>query len=100
MRKMLILSNERYRAVKISLESNVLDLVSTNPELGEGQEQIKIEFNGEPITAGFNPKYFVDTLQAMESEIISLGFTDGAKPCTMRGEADKGFLGLIMPMRV
>ena len=100
MRKMLIMSNERYRAVRITLESNVLDLVSTNPELGEGQEQIAIEFSGEPIAAGFNPKFFIDTLQAMESETISLGFTDGSKPCTIRGEADKGFLGLIMPMRV
>jgi DNA polymerase-3 subunit beta len=100
MRKMLILSNERYRAVRMTLENNVLDLVSTNPELGEGQEQMEIEFNGEPIASGFNPRYFVDTLQAMESEIVSLGFTDGSKPCTMRGESDEGFLGLIMPMRV
>ncbi len=100
MKKMLILSNDRYRAVKITLENNILDLVSTNPEIGEGQEQIGIEFTGEPITAGFNPKFFVDALQAMESDAINLGFTDGSKPCTIRGEADKGFIGLIMPMRV
>jgi len=100
MRKMLILSNERYRAVKITLERGILDLVSTNPDLGEGQEKIEIEYTGEKIEAGFNPKYFIDVLQSMESEMISMEFTDSAKPCVLRGEADKGFIGLIMPMRV
>ncbi len=100
MRKMLILSNERYRAVKISLENDTMELISTNPDLGEAQENIKIEFRGERIEAGFNPRYFIDTLQAMESEKVFLGFVDNSKPCTLKGEADEGFLGLIMPMRL
>jgi len=100
MRKMLILSNERYRAVKITLEKDLLDLVSTNPDLGEGQEKIEIKYAGERIEAGFNPKYFIDILQSMESDMISMEFTDSAKPCVLKGDADKGFIGLIMPMRV
>ena len=100
MRKMLILSNERYRAVKITLENNVMDLVSTNPDLGEAQENIEIKYNGERVEAGFNPKYFIDTLQAMQSETIHLDFTDSSKPFVLTGEADEGFVGLIMPMRV
>jgi DNA polymerase-3 subunit beta len=100
MRKMLILSNERYRAVKIALENDTMELVSTNPDLGEAQEDIKVEYNGERLEAGFNPRYFIDTLQAMESEVVVLGFIDNSKPCILKGEADKGFLGLIMPMRL
>ena len=100
MRKMLILSNERYRAVKITLEKDLLDLVSTNPDLGEGQEKIEIKYEGERIEAGFNPKYFIDILQSMESDMISMEFTDSAKPCVLKGDADEGFIGLIMPMRV
>ena len=100
MRKMLILSNERYRAVKISLKDNSMELVSTNPDLGEAQENIQVAYRGEHIEAGFNPRYFIDTLQAMESESVVLGFLDNSKPCIMRGDADEGFLGLIMPMRL
>jgi len=100
MRKMLILSNERYRAVKIALEEDNMELLSTNPDLGEAQEMIKVEYNGERIEVGFNPRYFVDALQSMESEIVVLGFIDSSKPCMLKGEADEGFLGLIMPMRV
>ena len=100
MRKMLILSNERYRAVKIALENNIMELVSTNPEIGEAQENMEIQYNGERLEAGFNPKYFIDVLQAMESEDINLGFIDNSKPCILKGDADEGFLGLIMPMRL
>jgi DNA polymerase-3 subunit beta len=100
MRKMLILSNERYRAVKITLDSDVLDLVSTNPDLGEAEEKIGIKYRGEKIEAGFNPKYFIDILQPMESEVIRMEFTDNSKPCVIKGDADEGFIGLIMPMRV
>jgi DNA polymerase-3 subunit beta len=100
MRKMLILSNERYRAVRVTLENNQLDLKSTNPELGEAEENMTIEYSGERIEAGFNPKYFIDILQSMESESINMFFSDSSKPCVIKGELDTGFTGLIMPMRV
>ena len=100
MRRMLILSNERYRAVKITLDEDILELVSTNPDLGEAQEKIAVEYRGERLEAGFNPHFFVETLQSMESEVVFLGFIDDSKPCTLKGENDKGFLGLIMPMRL
>lgn len=100
MRKMLILSNERYRAVRIALEDNIMELVSTNPDLGEAQENIKVDYQGERLEAGFNPRYFIDTLQSMESETVFLGFIDNSKPCILKGDADQGFLGLIMPMRL
>jgi DNA polymerase-3 subunit beta len=100
MRKMLILSNERYRAVRIALEDNIMELVSTNPDLGEAQENIKVNYQGERLEAGFNPRYFIDTLQSMESETVFLGFIDNSKPCILKGDADQGFLGLIMPMRL
>ncbi|VBB47906.1 DNA polymerase III subunit beta [uncultured Desulfatiglans sp.] len=100
MKRMEILSNERYRAVKIAFENNRMELVSTNPDLGDAQEALDVVFQGERVEAGFNPRYFIDILQSMESERVSLGFSDESKPCTLKGEADKGFLGLIMPMRL
>lgn len=100
MRKMGILSSERYRAVKVSLGEQVMELVSTNPDLGEAQENIAVDFAGERLEMGFNPRYFVDALQAMESSTVNLGFIDNSKPCVLTGEEDQGFLGLIMPMRL
>jgi len=100
MKKMVILTSEAYRGVKISLEKNSIELVSINPDLGDAQERIEVEYKGDRVEAGFNARYFIDVLQAMESEFIDLGFIDNSSPCVIKGKEDIGFLGLIMPMRL
>lgn len=100
MKKMIILSNESYKGVKITLENNNMELVSINPDLGDAQENLEVSYNDERLEMGYNAKYFIDILQAMESEIVELGFIDNSSPCMIVGKDDKGFLGLIMPMRL
>jgi DNA polymerase-3 subunit beta len=75
-------------------------LISTNPDLGEAQENIPVSYSGEHLEMGFNARYFMDALQTLESEDVELGFIDNSKPCIIKGEADEGFLGLVMPMRL
>ena len=100
MKKMIILSSETYRGLKMSLEENGMELVSINPELGDAQERLAVEYQGERLELGFNSKYFIDVLQVMESNTVELGFVDNASPCLISGKDDQGFLGLIMPMRI
>jgi DNA polymerase III subunit beta len=100
MKKMVILTSEAYRGVKITLEKNSIELVSINPDLGDAQERLKVEYKGDRVEAGFNARYFIDVLQAMESEFVDLGFIDSSSPCVIKGKEDIGFLGLIMPMRL
>ena len=100
MKKMTILSDESYKGVKITLEGNNMELVSSNPDLGDALENLEVAYEGELIEMGFNAKYFIDTLQAIESDTVQLGFIDNSNPCLITGDDDKGFLGLIMPMRV
>ncbi len=100
MKKMLILATESYRGVKIILDKGSMELISINPDLGEAQETLAVEYKGQPLEAGFNARYFIDVLQNMESEKVEVGFIDNSSPCTIYGEKDQGFLGLIMPMRL
>ena len=99
-KKMIILSSETYRGLKITVENNGIELVSINPELGDAQERLEVEYQGEKLELGFNSKYFIDVLQVMESNEVELGLIDNASPCLITGKADQGFLGLIMPMRI
>ncbi|MBW1886881.1 MAG: DNA polymerase III subunit beta, partial [Deltaproteobacteria bacterium] len=100
MKKMIILSNESYKGVKIILENNNMELVSINPDLGDAQENLEVEYEGERLEMGFNSRYFIDALQSMDSEIVDLGFIDNSSPCLITGNDDIGFLGLVMPMRL
>ena len=97
---MIILSNESYRGVKITLENNNMELVSINPDLGDVQENLEIEYKDERLETGFNARYFIDILQSMDSEMVEIAFIDNASPCLISGKDDSGFLGLIMPMRL
>ena len=100
MKKMVILSNESYKGVKITLENNNMELVSINPDLGDAQENLEVEYEDERLEMGFNSRYFIDALQSMDSEFVDLGFIDNSSPCLITGDDDMGFLGIIMPMRL
>lgn len=100
MKKMTILSDESYRGVKIKVNENIMELVSINPDIGDVQESLTIEYKGPSLEMGFNARYFIDILQAMDSDEVILGFQDSSSPCLVTGEKDSGFLGLIMPMRL
>ena len=100
MKKMMILNSESSKGVQITLDNNNMELVSINPDLGDVKDNIEIDYTGERVELGFNSKYFVDALQAMQSEDVIMGFLDNSSPCMITGDDDKGFLGLIMPMRI
>ena len=100
LRRMSILSSEKYSGVRFKIDKDKLETTTTNPEIGEAKEIISVSYNGEPLEVGFNPRYFIETLTSMDSEEIVVRFKDEVNPCTIEGDGDPGFLSVIMPMRV
>jgi len=98
-KKMSIVTSKFFKVVKFVFENNNLKLLSNNPDIGDGEENMHINYNGEKLEIGFNPKFVIDVLQNMESENVEISFIDNMKPCLVKGDVDKGFLGLIMPVR-
>ena len=72
MRRMMIIRGEQYQGVKMSVEKDYLELVSVNPDLGNVEEKIEVKYNSEQMDIGFNPKYFIEILQSMKSDMIYL----------------------------
>jgi len=100
MRRMMIMRTDQYQGVRINVVPDYLEMVSVNPDLGNADEKVEINYSGEPLEIGFNPRYFIDALQPMDSEEIRLNIRDNTSPCLITGAQDDGFLGLIMPMRI
>lgn len=100
LKRMSILSSQDYKSAMFKFDTNCLKVITTNPEIGESKEEIEIEFDGQPIEISFNPKFFIESLSAIEDNIIVAGITDQEKPCLIEGETNKNFLSVIMPMRV
>jgi DNA polymerase-3 subunit beta len=90
LRRVSLLAREKTNAIKFSLEKGRLLLSSNNPEMGEANEEVTTSFKGEGFTTGFNARYLLDVLAALEGEEATLEFKDPLSPCLIREEA-KGF---------
>lgn len=66
-----ILSNEKYRGVRLALSENLLIMSATNPEQEEAQEEVEVSYTGEPFEIGFNVNYILDVLNTLDSETVS-----------------------------
>jgi DNA polymerase-3 subunit beta len=100
LKRMSILSTDEYRSVIFSLADDRLIVTSTNPDIGESKEQMPITYSGDKIEAAFNPRFFIDALNVMQSESITLNMVNADRPCRMEGEDDPNFITVIMPMRI
>ena len=100
LRRVAVMSSDRYKGTKFSLQSKNLTLTAINPELGEAKEDMPVDYEGVELNLGFNVQYFIETMSAMKSEVVSLAFKDNDSPCLVKGEDDTGFLGVLMPMKI
>lgn len=85
--------------VKLSLGSE-LEVSAHTPDVGEGQEVVDAEYDGEPLVIAFNPQFLYDGGVAVQSAKLVLEAGDGLKPAILRGENDPGFTYLLMPVRL
>ncbi len=85
----------------VRLEFNALGvkLSSSSPDLGQAVETVEARYEGEDLTAAFNPQYLLDGLTAAVGESVRVDVRDGLKPGVVRGESD-GFTYLVMPVRL
>jgi len=95
-----ILSNEKYRGVRIRLTSGRLEMLAHNPENEEAEEHLEIEYEGDPIEIGFNVSYLLDALAAISGDTAELHLIDPNSSCLLTDAADDSCQYVIMPMRL
>ncbi|MDM8514693.1 DNA polymerase III subunit beta [Desulfobacterales bacterium HSG16] len=100
LKRMSILSSDDYKSVVFSFDSNRLEVTTTNPDLGESKEDMGIDYDGDMVELAFNPRFFIDSLNAVEDKTAVLNILDLKNPCLVRGENDNNFLTAIMPMKI
>lgn len=102
-RRISLLSTERFRGVILTLGPETLEATFQNPEVGEGREVIPLGLekgdpSGLPIQVGFNARYLLEPLAAMKGDTVFLELNDKDRPCRLVDEADPDYFGIIMPM--
>jgi DNA polymerase-3 subunit beta len=100
LRRVALLSAERSRAIKLEIGEGKIVISSSNPDMGDAQEELDVDFAGPATTIGFNAKYLLDCLGALGAKEIQLAFRDGDKPVEIHPADDADTLAVVMPMRL
>lgn len=95
-----ILSNEKFRGVRWVLTNNVLRIVCTNAEQEEAEEEIEIDFTGEPLDIGFNVTYILDGLNNLTTDQVDCALGDSNSSMLITVPGDENFKYVVMPMRI
>jgi DNA polymerase-3 subunit beta len=95
-----ILSNEKYRGIRLIIRDNGMVLQAHNPEQEEAEEEIEVKYKGDDIEIGFNVNYLLDALGAIESEDVSLSVVDSNSSCLLREPDNDDCKYVVMPMRL
>ncbi|HVM10948.1 MAG TPA: DNA polymerase III subunit beta, partial [Actinomycetota bacterium] len=86
--------------VRLELNALGVRLTSSSPDLGGAVEVLEASYEGDELTAAFNPTYLGDGLAGVPADRVSLELRDGLKPALLRGEGDDAFTYLVMPVRL
>ncbi len=95
-----ILSNEKYRGVRLSLKPDLLTVQAHNPEQEEAEDQVEVTYQGDEVEIGFNVNYLLDALAAIDSAKVQIGLGDSNSSCLIRADGNAAARYVVMPMRL
>ena len=100
MQRASILSNEKYRGIRMVLSNNNLKLISTNTEQEEAEEELTIDYTKDGLDIGFNVTYLIEVLNNVSAENINFSFADANSSCLITVPDDDNYKYVVMPMRI
>ncbi|MEE9334760.1 MAG: DNA polymerase III subunit beta [Granulosicoccaceae bacterium] len=95
-----VVSSEKYRGVRLSLETGVLSISSNNPDQEEAVDEMEVEYSGEKAEIGFNVTYLLDVLNSVTTENVRILLKDGNSSALVMPEDTNDSKYVVMPMRL
>ncbi len=100
LRRMDVMSSERYSGVKIEVDENKMVLNSTNPDVGEANDEIDISYVGRKLEVGYNVKYLIDAIDVIDESTISFEMRDNEGAGVMKSAGTDRYMCIIMPIKL
>ncbi len=105
-RRMAVVASDQTHRIRIGFHQGAMRLTVLTPDLGEGEDEIEIQYEGEPLEIGFNAAYLLEVLRYMDTEEVKMGFKAPERAATIepvRPDGEEGgveYLCLVMPLRL
>ncbi|CAN5270995.1 DNA polymerase III subunit beta [soil metagenome] len=100
LQRVAILTSEKFKAVRLAIADNALGITSSNADQEDAQEELEVDYAGEPIEIGFNVGYLLDVLGNLKCERVQLAFGDANSSALLTIPEDETFKYVVMPMRI
>src|SRR5213078_16273 len=100
LRRVAVMAEDRNKPVRLALTPTALRLTASSQDLGEAEEVLEVEYHGGELVIGFNSRYLLDAISAVEREQIVLELKDSLSPGVIKSVEEEGYCCVIMPMRI
>jgi DNA polymerase-3 subunit beta len=100
LRRMSVISSERYNGVIMTLSPEKLILNSNNPDVGEANDEIDVIYAGEGKSVGYNVTYLTDAIDVIDEEQVEFEIGEGMKPGIVRAIGNENYFCIVMPLKL
>ncbi|MFK8002471.1 MAG: DNA polymerase III subunit beta [Polyangiales bacterium] len=101
LKRISLVASDKSGGVQLHVDSGFLRIQSQNPDVGEGAEEVEVDYAGDPVSIGFNARYLMDALSSLPHDEVALELSGELDPGVIRPVGDgMDFVGVIMPMRI
>lgn len=95
-----ILSNEKYRGVRLVLDTDLLKVFANNPEQEEAEESVAVEYKGDALEMGFNVSYLQDVMSVLDTQQVKMTLSDANSSALLEEPEGGDAMYVVMPMRL
>ncbi len=95
-----ILSNEKFRGVRVNLAQDSMRITANNPEQEEAEELLDVDFSGDEIEIGFNVSYVIDVLNTLRCNQVRISMSDANASALIENCDDDSAMYVVMPIRL
>ena len=100
LKRVSTMASEKGEPIVLQIGGGLMTVSSSSQDFGDAREEIDVEYTGEDLAVGFNARYFLEALAVMETEEVLFELKDNTTACVIRPVGQKGYLCLVMPMKL
>ena len=100
LKRMSVISSERYSGVIIKLENGRMVLESANPDVGEAKDEIEVDYHDKEFSVGYNVRYLIDAIEVIDEKTVIFEIGAGMKPGVIRPAENDDYLCIVMPLKI
>jgi len=99
-RRMCVVSSEKYSGVIMTLSNKKVSFNSINNDVGEANDEIEVEYDGEERNIGYNVKYLSEAIDVIDEQSVDFEINEDMRPTILRGTGNDHYFCIIMPLKI